>query len=88
MLTELGYRSQPNALKEPWDEGAAAPVDALALEAQRLGFAAFRAAFASPPSWLAGVYVWNWYGWGGPASRAYTPRGKPAEAEVRALLRR
>ena len=35
---------------------------------------------------LDGVYVWNWYGYGGPATTSYTPRGKPAETEVRALL--
>jgi len=77
---------QPDALAEPWDEGAAAPVDARALEAQRLGFAAFRAAFAATP-WLDGFYVWSWYGWGGPGSRGYTPRGKPAAREVEQLLR-
>ena len=49
---------------------------------------------ASPPSdgrgpvprALDGVYVWNWYGWGGPGTTGYTPRGKPAELEVRQLL--
>jgi hypothetical protein len=35
---------------------------------------------------LTGVYVWNWYGYGGPGTTSYTPRGKPAENEVRALL--
>jgi hypothetical protein len=35
---------------------------------------------------LAGLYVWNWYGWGGPGSVGYTPRGKPAADEVRRLL--
>jgi hypothetical protein len=35
---------------------------------------------------LAGLYVWNWYGWGGPGSISYTPRGKPAAEEVRRLL--
>ena len=31
---------------------------------------------------LAGVYFWNWFGWGGPTSKEYTPRNKPAEREV------
>ena len=35
---------------------------------------------------LDGVYVWNWYGYGGLDTTGYTPRGKPAETEVRALL--
>jgi len=87
VLTELGYRSQPNTLGAPWDEGSASPVDALAIEAQRLGYVAFHAAFAAGPTWLEGFYVWNWYGWGGPHSKAYTPRGKPALEEVRRLLR-
>ena len=38
---------------------------------------------ASP---LDGVYIWNWYGYGGPASIGYTPRGKPAVDEIKALL--
>jgi hypothetical protein len=87
LLTELGYRSQPDALAEPWDEGAQLPVDARALEAQRIGYAAFASAFSPPPAWLAGYYVWNWYGWGGTSSRGYTPRGKPAAAAVESLLR-
>jgi len=86
ILTELGYRSQPNALAEPWDEGSAVPVDAAALEAQRLGFAAFRGAFTPAPAWLDGFYVWNWYGWGGKRSRGYTPVDKPAMREVERLL--
>jgi len=54
-------------------------------------FAAFRrtwtiAAKDSPPSPLEGVYIWNWYGYGGPASNGYTPRGKPAVDEIKLLL--
>ncbi len=87
LLTELGYRSQARALPAPWDEGAATPVDEQALEAQRRGFAAFRAAMSPLPAWLDGVFVWNWYGWGGRGSAGYTPRGKPAQVEVERLLR-
>jgi hypothetical protein len=86
VLTEVGYRSQPNALVEPWDEGSISPVDDAALEAQRLGFAAFRGAFTPAPPWLDGFYVWNWYGWGGKTSRSYTPRDKPAMREVEKLF--
>ena len=35
---------------------------------------------------LDGVYIWNWYGYGGLGTTSYTPRGKPAELEVRSLL--
>jgi len=55
------------------------------LDEQRRAFEAFRRVWAAS-SVLDGVYVWNWYGFGGPTSISYTPRGKPAEAEVKRLL--
>jgi hypothetical protein len=82
LFTELGYRSRAGTSATPWDEGASGTPD---LEEQRRAFAAFRRAWAGSPL-LDGVYVWNWYGWGGPSTTGYTPRGKPAEQEVRALL--
>jgi glycosyl hydrolase family 113 len=82
VLTELGYRSRAGCTASPWDEGAGGTVD---LDEQRRAFEAFRRVWAASPL-LDGVYVWNWYGFGGPASISYTPRGKPAEAEVKRLL--
>jgi hypothetical protein len=82
IFTELGYRSRAGATATPWDEGPGGTPD---LDEQRRGFAAFRRAWVGSPV-LDGVYVWNWYGYGGPGTTSYTPRGKPAEAEVRALL--
>jgi hypothetical protein len=82
IFTELGYRSRAGATAAPWDEGPGGTPDA---DEQRRGFAAFRRAWAGSDA-LDGVYVWNWYGYGGPATTGYTPRGKPAETEVRALL--
>jgi hypothetical protein len=82
IFTELGYRSRAGATATPWDEGPGGKPD---LDEQRRGFAAFRRAWAGSPV-LDGLYVWNWYGYGGPGTTSYTPRGKPAEAEVRALL--
>jgi hypothetical protein len=82
IFTELGYRSRGGSTAAPWDEGPGGTPD---LDEQRRGFAAFRRAWTGAPS-LDGVYIWNWYGYGGAASTSYTPRGKPAEAEVRALL--
>ncbi len=82
VFTELGYRSCAGATATPWDEGGRCTPD---LEEQRRGFAAFRKVWAGAPA-LEGLYVWNWYGWGGPATTGYTPRGKPAELEVRRLL--
>jgi hypothetical protein len=83
VFTEVGYRSRAGASATPWDE---TPGGAVALEEQRRAFEAFRRAWRGAPA-LAGVYVWNWYGFGGPTSIGYTPRGKPAAAEVARLLR-
>lgn len=82
IFTELGYRSRAGASAAPWDEGPGGTPDP---EEQRRAFAAFRRVWTGASS-LGGVYVWNWYGYGGPNTVGYTPRGKPAEAEVRALL--
>jgi hypothetical protein len=94
IFTEVGYRSRAGSSAEPWNEGPGGAVD---LDEQRRGFAAFRRTWTTPPSDpakakearpspLEGVYIWNWYGYGGPASPGYTPRGKPAAEEVKALL--
>lgn len=80
LLTEVGYLSQRGAAAWPWQEGAAEPVD---LEEQRRCYQAFRIVWQEPSPLLAGVYFWNWYGWGGPTSRGYTPRGKPAAEEIK-----
>jgi hypothetical protein len=82
VFTELGYRSRAGGTATPWDEGSRGTVE---LEEQRRGFAAFRRAWAGSPA-LDGAYVWNWYGFGGAGTTGYTPRGKPAEREVRELL--
>jgi hypothetical protein len=83
-LTEVGYRSIAGAAAAPWDEALRGPVD---LDEQRRCYAAFRRVWRdAPDDVLAGVYFWNWYGWGGPTSRGYTPRDKPALDELRALF--
>jgi hypothetical protein len=82
VFTEVGYRSRAGATAEPWDESPGGIVD---LDEQRRAFAAFRKVWSGTPQ-LDGVYVWNWYGYGGPTSTSYTPRGKPAAAEIRQLL--
>jgi hypothetical protein len=88
VFTEVGYRSRAGSSAEPWNEGPGGTVD---LEEQRRGFAAFRRTWTTPakdlpPSPLDGVYIWNWYGYGGPTSTSYTPRGKPAVEEIKLLL--
>jgi hypothetical protein len=82
VFTEVGYRSRAGSSAAPWDEGPGGAVD---LDEQRRAFEAFRRVWTGSPL-LDGIYVWNWYGYGGPTSTAYTPRGKPAEAEVKRLL--
>jgi hypothetical protein len=87
VFSELGYRSRAGCSAAPWDEGAGGAVD---LDEQRRAFAAFRRAWVDPgvPSaLLEGLYIWNWYGYGGPGTSGYTPRGKPALDEVERLLR-
>jgi hypothetical protein len=87
VFTELGYRSRAGATAAPWDESSGGTPD---LEEQRRGFEAFRSAWTAPDSnhaRLDGVYVWNWYGYGGPGTTSYTPRGKPATQTVKQILR-
>jgi hypothetical protein len=83
VFTEVGYRSRAGASATPWDETPGGIVDH---DEQRRAFEAFRLAWQGATS-LAGYYVWNWYGYGGERSLGYTPRGKPAAAEVERLLR-
>jgi len=78
ILTEVGYLSQKGAAARPWNEGANEKLD---MEIQRKCYEAFRRVWNGETR-LAGSYFWNWFGWGGPKSKEYTPRGKPAEKEV------
>jgi len=86
VLTELGYRSRTGATAAPWDEVQGGVPD---VDEQTRAFQAFREAWTArgqAPSRLAGLYVWNWYGYGGPATTSYTPRGKPAVEVIRQIL--
>jgi hypothetical protein len=86
VFTELGYRSRAGATASPWDETAGGAPD---LDEQRRGFEAFRVAWTGQGlahGRLDGVYIWNWYGYGGPETTGYTPRGKPAAQAIKQLL--
>ena len=84
VFTEVGYRSIRGASATPWDETSAGTVD---LDEQRRCYAAFRRVWGDAPAdRFGGAYFWNWYGWGGPTSAGYTPRGKPALDELRAFF--
>jgi len=59
------------------------------LAEQQRGFEAFRLAWTEPSAARArldGLYIWNWYGYGGPNTISYTPRGKPAAMTVKQIL--
>jgi hypothetical protein len=86
IFTELGYRSRAGATASPWDETSGGVPD---VEEQRRGFEAFRLAWTAPEGGharLDGLYIWNWYGYGGPGTTSYTPRGKPAVDTIKKLL--
>jgi hypothetical protein len=83
VFTEVGYLSQRGTHAWPWREGANEPVD---LDEQRRCYEAFTRAWGGAPG-LAGVFFWNWYGWGGPRSKGYPPRHKPAAAVIREWYR-
>lgn len=84
VFTEVGYPSIDGGARFPWDYTQPARVD---LEEQRRAFSAFVGAWSNVPE-LAGVFVWDWYGDGGPRDRGYTPRGKPAQRVVEAWFER
>jgi hypothetical protein len=86
VFTEVGYRSRTGSTASPWDESAGGAPD---LGEQQRGFEAFRLAWTEPlaaRTRLDGLYIWNWYGYGGPGTTSYTPRGKPAAMTIRQIL--
>lgn len=83
LLTEAGFASSPQPWRRPWEEerGPGARVD---LEAQARSYRALIQALEEGEV-IRGVYWWKWptTGPGDPLKHAgFTPRGKPAEAEV------
>ncbi len=86
LITEVGYRASPDALIEPhaWPERAGKiRIDH---QAQAKGYKAVIESIRDRP-WIAGMYWWKWFtdpttSEEGPAG--FSPRGKPAEAILRA----
>jgi hypothetical protein len=77
IVTEVGYPSHAEAAAAPWDQFASVRSDP-ALQARL-----YRAFCDSVESMnVDGYYFWNWFGVGGPREVSYTPRGKPAAAEL------
>ena len=86
LFTEVGYRSRSGATASPWDETSGGTPD---VAEQQRGFEAFRQAFTEPLAArgrIDGIYIWNWYGYGGPGTTSYTPRGKPAVMTIKRIL--
>lgn len=79
VVTEVGYPSRRGGAFRPWayDDGGE-PDPAL----QGRCYEALRRTWEGDPA-LEGLYLWSWFGAGGPADTGYTPRGKPAEAVLR-----
>jgi hypothetical protein len=83
LLTGVGYPATTGAAVRPWEESAD-----LDLESQRACYEALVTAL-EPDTWIAGVQWWMWSTAdrsGGPLDPGFTPRGKPAEAVLRAAL--
>jgi hypothetical protein len=80
LLTEIGYRSVDGAGMQPFNFGTAAQLDPQ--EQADLYWAAMQA--VGDKEWIEGVYWWNWLasGRGGANNSDYTPKDKPAEAEL------
>ena len=79
VFTEVGYPSNPYAAAQPWDYRPRGKPD------PALQMRCFRALFTvwhDDPR-LAGLYIWNWFGFKSLEDRGYTPRGKPAEHVIR-----
>ncbi len=84
LITEIGYPSVDGANKDPWNYFSTAKLDTAE---QELCYKAFVETWDPPPSYLHGVYFYNWWGEGGIGDRDYTPRFKPAEKILRKWYR-
>lgn len=86
LFTELGYPALSTAAWRPWDDAAeSARLDP---ELQKTLYEAFCESFSGTGRGeISGFFAWNWFGFGGPTDRGYTPRGKPAAASLRRCLK-
>lgn len=85
LLAEAGYAPVAMAPVRPWEEGPGAADP----ETQRVCYRALVDAL-EPATWVAGAFWWKWFtserGEGREAA-SFSPRGRPAEAVMRASLR-
>ncbi|MCA9527235.1 MAG: hypothetical protein KC549_13175 [Myxococcales bacterium] len=83
LFTEMGYPSVEGGARRPYHYGAETPPD---MGEQARAYAAFIDTWRDQPG-VAGACVWIWTGRGGFEDKGYMPRGKPAEALLRAWFR-
>lgn len=81
VFTEIGYPSLNGANKYPWDETRKSALD---MQEQSHCYRSISDVVAGHPA-IQGIYLWNWFGPGGDLDGDYTPRGKPASAEMRRM---
>jgi hypothetical protein len=91
LFTEVGYKSIRGTAVRPhlWPEQLRGSAVEVSLPAQAQAYRVFFAGVRSRP-WLAGVYIWKWFS--DPTTTeedagGFSPRGKPAEAVLRAAYR-
>jgi hypothetical protein len=83
LFTEVGWCSQEGASIEPWNYYRHQKPTPEGLEEQRRCYRAFMDTWEDCPA-VGGVIWWEWTDTaGGPKDFNYTPKGKPAEAELR-----
>jgi hypothetical protein len=86
IFTEIGWFSQANVAKEPWDYTK--PDEPVDLELQKKLYEAFFQSWWGNPM-LGGFSIWEWPpNMGGPDDKGYTPEGKPALEVLRAWLKK
>ncbi len=87
LFTEVGWCSQEGCSVEAWNYYRSTTVTPAALEEQRRNYRAFIDTWQDDPA-VGGVIWWEWTEEpGGPEDCGYSPRGKPAERELRAFFR-
>ena len=83
LFTEAGWPSQEGATIEPWNYYYKQEATPAGLEEQRRCYLAFMETWYNTPG-VGGIMWWEWNDSpGGPDDYNYTPRGKPAEKELR-----
>ncbi|MEP0843218.1 MAG: hypothetical protein HRF43_10980 [Phycisphaerae bacterium] len=83
LFTEVGWASQEGTSIEPWNYYRKPEATAAGLEEQRRCYRAFMETWKDTPQ-VGGVIWWEWANIpGGPTDFGYSPKGKPAEKELR-----